>query len=67
MPRWHGVCYADGMAKTTAELMIDLARSGRVIVLRLDEAAIEKARESEEPDVAWVGEVCLVAGEDEGK
>ena len=55
------------MAKTTAELIIDLARSGRVIVLRLDEAAIEKARESEEPDVAWVGEVCLVAGEDEGK
>ena len=50
------------MAKTTAELMIELARSGRVIVLRLDEAAIAKARESEEPDVAWVGEVCLVAG-----
>jgi len=42
--------------------MMELARSGRVIVLRLDEAAIDRAKRGKEPDIAWVGEVCLVAG-----
>lgn len=60
---WHGACYAPSMAKSTVDLMKELAKSGRVIVIRLDEAAIEKARKSKEPDVSWVGEVCLVAGD----